>query len=335
MKLVISHLILGVPKFDGKGGDATRPVSWAASSRKRFGRQLVERMIVNDTVNDSNQTLARGDKLMSTVLIVDDSALDRELARRILVEDSQLTVEAVEDGHAALARLKSGGIDLVLTDLMMPEINGLQLVTTIRVDYPDVPVILMTGGGTEVVAMNALAQGAASYVPKRMLNDWLLNTTRDVLSLQHAQRTHGKLLACFNVVQFDLDLENDTTVITPLVEYLQQIVGGMRLFDATETYRLGVGLKEALRNAMYRDRTIQFAVRIDRHKARFTLRARPEDGPVFDAAAIPSVEDLDALNTTDERGFMLMRSHLDDVRFNETGSEVILVKRRTGGDGEE
>jgi len=271
---------------------------------------------------------------MTTVLIVDDSALDRELARRILAEDSQLTVETVEDGRAALDRLKAGGVDLVLTDLLMPDINGLQLVTTIRVDHPDVPVIIMTGGGTEVVAMNALAQGAASYVPKRMLNDWLSNTIRGVLSLQQAQRTHGKLLECFNVVQFDLDLQNDVAMINPLVEYLQQIVGGMQLFDATETYRLGVGLKEALQNALYRDRTIHFVVRIDRHKARFALQAQPGDGSVFDAAAIPSVEDLDALSTTDERGFMLMRSHMDDVRFNETGTEVVLVKRCTD-DGEE
>ncbi|MBI2481748.1 MAG: ATP-binding protein [Planctomycetia bacterium] len=175
--------------------------------------------------------------------------------------------------------------------------------------------------------MNALAQGAASYVPKRMLNEWLLNTTHDVLSLQQSQRTHGKLLECFHVVQFELELSNDMTMIEPLVEYLQQIVGGMRLFDATETSRLGVGLKEALQNSLYRDRTISLAVRIDRYKARFTLRAQADDGPVFDAATVPIVEDPDALKTTNERGFMLIRSHMDDVRFNETGTEVILVKR--------
>ena len=264
---------------------------------------------------------------MNTVLIVDDSALDRELAKRILSEDAQLTIETVNDGRAALERLRAGGIDLVLTDLVMPDINGLQLVTTIRVDHPDVPVIIMTGGGTEVVAMNALAQGAASYVPKRMLNEWLLNTTRDVLSLQQAHRTHGRLLECFQVVQFELDLIRDATLIEPLVEYLEQIVAGMRLFDATETYRLGVGVKEALQNALYRDRTIWFSVRIDRHKVRFTLRAQEDDGPVFDADAVPAVEDIDALSTTNERGFMLMRSHLDDVRFNETGTEVVLIKR--------
>lgn len=272
---------------------------------------------------------------MTTVLIVDDSALDRELAKRILAVDPQLSIETVEDGRAALHRLRAGGVDLVVTDLLMPEINGLQLVTTIRVDHPEVPVILMTGGGTEVVAMNALAQGAASYVPKRMLKDWLLKTTHDLLALQRGQQAHGKLLECFNVVQFELDLHNDPALISPLVEYLQQIVCGMSLFDSTESYRLGVGLKEALQNALYRDRTIHFAVRIDRHKARFTLRALPDDGPVFDASAVPDVEDLDALKSTEERGFMLMRSHLDDVRFNDTGTEVVLVKRCTDHDEKE
>ncbi len=270
---------------------------------------------------------------MTTVLIVDDSALDRELAKRILAEDSQLAIETVDAGRAALDRLSEGGVDLVLTDLMMPDINGLQLVTTIRVDHPDVPVIIMTGGGTEVVAMNALAQGAASYVPKRMLNEWLLKTAHDVLSLKQAQRTHGMLLECFNVVQFELDLHDDVTLIDPLVEYLQQIVSGMQLFDATESYRLGVGLKEALQNALYRQRTIHFVVRIDHHKARFTLRAQPDDGSVFDAGAVPAGDDLDALKTTDERGFMLMRSHLDDVRVNANGTEVVLIKRCTD-DGE-
>ncbi len=269
---------------------------------------------------------------MTNILVVDDSALDRELVSHILSGEPTLCVETVEDGRAALERLKQGGIDVVLTDLMMPEINGLQLVTTIRLDYPEIPVVLMTGGGTEVVAMNALAQGAASYVPKRMLNDWLLNTIRDVTALQQAQRTHGELLKCFQVVQFDLALPRDLSLVNPLVEYLQQIVSGMRLFDATETYRLGVGLKEALRNALYRDRIVHVAVRIDHYKARFTIRAEDDDGPVFDASTVPVVSDPDALETTGGRGFVLIRSHLDDVRFNESGTEVILVKRRPDHD---
>ena len=51
----------------------------------------------------------------------------------------------------------------------MPEINGLQLVAAMREKYPRIPVILMTSQGSEEIAVQALQQGAASYVPKKLL----------------------------------------------------------------------------------------------------------------------------------------------------------------------
>lgn len=272
---------------------------------------------------------------MATVLVVDDSAFDRELVKQVLEQDESLAVETVDGGMAALERLKSDGIDLVLTDLQMPEVNGLQVVTTVRIDYPQIPVILMTGGGTEVIAMNALSQGAASYVPKRMLNEWLLDTVRDALSAQQAERTHQTLLECFRVVQFELELKNDPAVIRPLVNYLQQMAAGIGFGDASEVFRLGIALREALENAMYCERSIDFELRIDRYESRFILRAKEGDGPIFDPASLPEVSDPDALETTGSRGFLLMRSHMDDVLFNAAGTKAILVKRRrVDGDGE-
>lgn len=265
---------------------------------------------------------------MATVLIVDDSAFDRELATRVLTQDSTLTVEAVDGGMAALNRLKEGGIDLVVTDMQMPDVNGLQVVTTVRIDHPEIPVILMTGGGTEVIAVNALAQGAASYVPKRMLNEWLLSTVHEALSAQQAERTHQKLLDCFHAVQFELELNKDLEVISPLVNYIQQMATGIRIGDASDVFRLGIALRAALENAMYCDRVIEFELRMDQHESRFTLRAKPGDGPIFDPVSLPEVTDPDAITSTGSRGFLLLRSHMDDVLFNATGSKAILVKRR-------
>ena len=265
---------------------------------------------------------------MATVLVVDDSAFDRELAKQVLAQDETITVEAVDGGMAALKRLKLGGIDLVLTDLQMPDVNGLQVVTTVRIDYPDIPVILMTGGGTEVIAMNALAEGAASYVPKRMLNDWLLSTVHEALAAQDAERTHQKLLDCFQTVQFALELHNDPEMIPPLVSYIQQMAAGIGLGDASDTFQLGVALRGALENAMYRDRVIEFELRMNPSEGRFKLAAKDGDGPIFDPAALPEVNDPDAIETTGSRDLLLLRSHMDEVAFNESGNKVILFMRR-------
>ncbi len=264
---------------------------------------------------------------MATVLVVDDSAFDRELVKQVLAQDNSISIETVDGGMAALKRLKTGGIDLVLTDLQMPEVNGLQVVTTVRIDYPDIPVILMTGDGTEVIAMNALAEGAASYVPKRMLNDWLLTTVQEALSAQEAERTHQKLLDCFQTVQFELEMHNDPAMIQPLVNYVQQMAAGIRLGDPSDVVRLGVALRGALENAMYCDRVIEFELRMNHHEGRFKLAAKDGDGPIFDAAALPRESDPDAMETTGSRDFLLLRSHMDEVVFNESGSKVILYMR--------
>ena len=72
-------------------------------------------------------------------------------------------------GREALAALPARLPDVVLTDLDMPEMNGLELVEAVRRDFPAVPVILMTALGSEEIAVEALQKGAASYVPKRNL----------------------------------------------------------------------------------------------------------------------------------------------------------------------
>ena len=59
--------------------------------------------------------------------------------------------------------------DVVLTDLDMPRMNGLQLVEAIRRNYPTIPVVVMTALGSEEIAALALAKGAASYIPKAYL----------------------------------------------------------------------------------------------------------------------------------------------------------------------
>src|ERR1022692_3624504 len=120
---------------------------------------------------------------MTRVLVVDDAAIDRFVAGTLLEEHAGWSAVFAEDGKEALALLKQQVPDLVLTDLQMPEINGLQLVEAIRRDYPFVPVILMTAHGSEEIAGAALQKGAASYVPKKNLARDLVSTVESVLEI--------------------------------------------------------------------------------------------------------------------------------------------------------
>lgn len=300
---------------------------------------------------------------MPKVLVVDDSKVDRRLVCEFLRNQSEWVVEDAANGVEALARMKDSVPDLILTDLNMPIMDGLELVTAMREHHPGVPVILITAYGSETLASEALKRGASSYVPKSQLADRLLGTMEEVLALARADRTYERLIGCLVRTEFTFLLESDTALIDPLVDLIQQMVAGMEVADFTGRLRIGVALKEALLNALfhgsleisademrqvqdrllneqeaslveqrrsqppYRDRKIFVDVRITEEEARFVIR---DEGPGFDATEVPDPSAPGALEAEQGRGLSLMRTFMDEVVFNGAGNEVTMVKRRNG-----
>lgn len=298
---------------------------------------------------------------MATVLVVDDSAVDRKFVGGILGRDGKFKVEFAEDGSRALARMRESSPDLIVTDLQMPNRNGLELVAAVRMHHPTVPIILMTGHGSEDLAVEALHLGASNYVPKTQLGERLLESVEEALTLSRFDATHNQLMACLNACDFDFELSNDPALIDPLVEMMQQMVAGMGLTDATGRFRVGAALKEALLNALYRgnleisfqqmqdtresllagkgdnllttrrasapysSRKIRVHLTMDSEQAKFEIR---DEGPGFDPAAIPAAGQPGSLDPDTGRGLVLMRAFFDEVTYQDGGRQVTLVKRK-------
>ena len=159
---------------------------------------------------------------MATVLVVDDSPIDRQLVGGLLQQDTDWTVTYAGDGVSALASVRSNPPDIVVTDLQMPEMTGLELVTAVRKGFSQVPVILMTGKGSEEIAVEALHAGAASYVPKRALSTMLVDTVRRVLSSFQEYRYHSELMQRIAVRTESYEIENDVNLLLSLSRHLQQ-----------------------------------------------------------------------------------------------------------------
>jgi anti-sigma regulatory factor (Ser/Thr protein kinase) len=200
----------------------------------------------------------------------------------------------------------------------MPDGNGLELVERIRQSYPGVPVLLMTAGGNEKLALEALRRGAASYVPK------------------------------FN-------LENDPALIPVLVKQLQEHLAPLRMCDQTGLIRIGVALEEALVNGMYHgnlavgsdlrqddecrfhqvieerrhllpysDRRLNIVARMTTTTAEFVVS---DQGAGFDPKSLPDPTDPANLETVGGRGLLLIQTFMDEVRFNAAGNQITMVKR--------
>ena len=162
--------------------------------------------------------------------------------------------------------------DIVISDLIMPEMDGLELVAAARIKFPLVPVILMTSKGSEEIAVQALQAGAASYVPKRRLANQLLETLHKVMEVSGPQRAYTRLLGCLVQSEYTFLLNNDSTLFRPLVTYLQESVTHLGLGDVAERTRLGVALEEALANALYHGNLeVSSALREDDDRAYYAL----------------------------------------------------------------
>jgi len=115
-----------------------------------------------------------------TVLVVDDELFFRRLFTEILEEDDYI-VDAVGSGNAALERLNKGGVDLIVTDMIMPGIDGLELLRKTRQFNNPPDLILVTGHATLETAIQALKNGARDYLIKPFNPEELKHLARTCL----------------------------------------------------------------------------------------------------------------------------------------------------------
>jgi DNA-binding NtrC family response regulator len=104
------------------------------------------------------------------ILVIDDEMIVCESCKRILEEEGY-EVDTALSGREALEKMKETPFDIVITDLKMPVIDGMEVLRTIRKEYPEVIVIMITGFSTVETAVEAMKLGAFDYIPKPFTPD--------------------------------------------------------------------------------------------------------------------------------------------------------------------
>jgi CheY-like chemotaxis protein len=119
------------------------------------------------------------------VLVVDDSELIRRLVATML-RTAGYTVVLAENGRDALARLREHAVQLVVTDMMMPEMDGLELIAALRILRPDLPIIGMSGGSekSDHCLERAKKLGATTTLAKPFQKQQMLEAVAQVLHEQ-------------------------------------------------------------------------------------------------------------------------------------------------------
>ena len=128
------------------------------------------------------------------VLVVDDDALLREVLTDIL-RDAGLEVETASTGTEAVAKFDVARVDVILSDVSMPEMDGIELLRQVRERDVDVPVVLMTGGPSLATAVKAVEYGAFRYLTKPMDGAQLVAVVQRAARMHRLARLKRQALA--------------------------------------------------------------------------------------------------------------------------------------------
>lgn len=293
---------------------------------------------------------------MSRILVVDDSPVERRMMGGLLGTNPDWTVDFAGDGAEALNRCLSHEPDIVVTDFNMPNMDGLQLLNKLRQRHPKIPVVLATASGSEELAVMALEQGAASYVPKTLLSRDLGRVVDTVLNASQDRRQGDAVLKALVRQELKFSFPSDRRLVRAAVSTLQEFGVQFGIFAERDRTRIGVALEEALLNAIihgnlevssklrdlddgsyeklialrvgkspYKDRRVDVTARFAPNEVEFVIR---DEGPGFDVSKLPDPTEPENMAHAHGRGVLLMRTFMDEVTYNEVGNQVTLWKRK-------
>lgn len=273
---------------------------------------------------------------MSTLLLAEDDEASRKVYRALL-ESEGYTVVDVGDGDAALDVLKNQPIDLLVTDVMMPGLSGIELLERARELHPGLRAIVITGSRTAEVALGALRNRACDYLTKPFHLKDLAETVQDVMS--------RNIEAEIEVISdkpdwIELRVPCDLAAVEPIQRFMAQLHDNLPK-DTREA--ISQVFREMLNNAIEHggklDRSKKVDVKYIRLKRAILYSIRdPGEGfkiGEIEHAAVANPEDnpFRHMQVRQEKGLrpggfgiLLASQVIDELIYNERHNELIFVK---------
>ena len=272
---------------------------------------------------------------MRVLLVEDQEDLRFNLSGLLADLGEDVTVVTAANGLEGLRQLDRHKVDLVLTDLSMPELDGHELIRRLRSRMPQVPVVVITGDGNEETVVRCLQAGACDYLVKPVRADDLIVATAN--ALHHKPAVSREIEVEFDPDGwFELVGPSDYGVLYRYRKFLSL----MKMFDLDEDVANDVllAIEEIGRNA------IEWGNKGDLNKKiRLGIRVLPQkimlqvadEGDGFMPAEVPdpSVDPMAHINDRMQNGkrlggygIHLIKSLMDKVLFNAKGNVVIAIK---------
>ena len=295
-----------------------------------------------------------------SILVVDDEQIIRNVLKRKLEQTTSYSVFTADDGIPALEVFKNEQIDLVITDLLMTEMNGIDLLRQIKSIDPRTPVVIITGYGTLDDAIEAIHLGAEDFIKKPFdIND-VIETIEKTFRKLAEEADQREVIKFISSEQIDLEIPNDFEFLNVVINYVFSHLRARWLVTDEDLHDVKVCLYEALSNAFehgnlaisgeektrlleisqqawkdfllermsdaaYKDKQIRVGLSISEKEMAVTIL---DEGEGFDHSKRLQAADPEELFKSSGRGLLLIQSLMDGISFNESGNEIHMRKTR-------
>jgi YesN/AraC family two-component response regulator len=123
-------------------------------------------------------------KTDTKVIIVDDSDFSRSIIRKILIEEGYQVVAEANSAENAMLLLKDYTPDIIITDIVMPEISGIELTLTLSKKFPEISVIVVSSLSQEHIVLEAISAGASDFIAKPIDKQQLIDSVEKIINHQ-------------------------------------------------------------------------------------------------------------------------------------------------------
>jgi CheY-like chemotaxis protein len=296
-----------------------------------------------------------------TILVVDDEAIIRNVVRRKLEQSTPYRVLSADDGQPALELFKTEKVDLVISDLLMPHMNGIDLLRAMKQITPEIPVIIITGYGTLDDAIEAIKLGAEDFIKKPFdMNDVIVTIDKTFSKIEE-QADQREIIRHIANESIQLTIPTDFDFLNKVINYIFSHLKARWLVASENLHDVKICLYEALYNALehgsleingdeksrlledgqqvyrkfltsrladdrFRERVINVYLNISDAAMEVAIR---DQGLGFDfSGQLDTVVSEESFKSCG-RGLLLISSLMDEVSFSEGGREIRMKKLRS------
>jgi YesN/AraC family two-component response regulator len=298
-----------------------------------------------------------------SILIVDDEQIIRNVLRRKLEHTTSYQVHTADDGTTALEVFKTESIDLVISDLLMTQMNGIELLRNLKQIEPSIPVIIITGYGTLDDAIAAIHLGAEDFIKKPFDINEVIETIEKTFRKKAEEADQQEIIKFISYEDIKLEIPTNFDYLNVCINYIFSHLRARWTVSDEDLHDVKVSLYEALMNAFehgnleisgdekakylevsqqawkdfltqrmndpnYRDKKIFVKLTISEQEMAVAVR---DEGPGFDYHSRTGDIDPEELFRSSGRGLLLIQSLMDELTFDEAGCEICMVKKRIFG----